>query len=73
MIIKTAMEFKNEELIEREIEIASLLMQQFSLNQISKKTGLSKKILTAHIKNMMQKLKAEDMPTLIKIIKKNIA
>lgn len=43
------MEFKNEELIGREIEIAGLLMQQYSLNQISERTGVNKKILAAHI------------------------
>jgi len=63
------MEFKNEELIGREIEIAGLLMQQFSVNQIAERTGLSKKMLAAHIKNMMQKLKAEDMSILIKVLK----
>jgi DNA-binding CsgD family transcriptional regulator len=63
------MEFKKEELIEREIEIARLFIQNISLKQIAETTGLSKKLLIAHIKNMMQKLKANDMETLIKILK----
>ena len=63
------MEFKKEELIEREIEIAGLLMQQYSLNQIAERVGLSKKLLTAHIKNMMQKMKANDMNGLIQLLK----
>lgn len=63
------MEFKNEELVEREIEIGGYLLQNFSLNLISEKTGLSKKILVAHIHNMRQKLKAEDMAGLIKILR----
>ena len=63
------MEFKNEELIEREIEIAGYLVERFSLKQISETTGLSKKILTAHIRNMMQKLKAENIEALIRILK----
>lgn len=63
------MEFKNEELIGREIEIAGLLMQQYSLNQIAQRTGVSKKILVAHIKNMMEKLKAENIESLIQLLK----
>jgi DNA-binding NarL/FixJ family response regulator len=62
------MEFKQEQLVEREIEIAGYLVQRFSLKQISEATGLNKKILAAHIRNMMQKLKSEDMATLKKII-----
>ena len=49
------MEFKREELVEREIEIAGYLIQDFSLKHISEKTGLSKKLLVAHVKNMMEK------------------
>ncbi len=63
------MEFKNEELVEREIEIAGYLLNNFSLRQISEKTGLSKKILAAHIQNMMKKLQAENIAGLIKLIK----
>ena len=63
------MEFKNEELIEREIEIAGYLVQRFSVKQISEETGLNKKILAAHIKNMMQKLKTENIEALIRTLK----
>ncbi len=63
------MEFKKEELVDREIEIAGLLIHNVSLNQIAETTGLSKKLLTAHIKNMMQKIKASDMNSLIKLLK----
>jgi DNA-binding CsgD family transcriptional regulator len=63
------MEFKQEELVEREIEIGGYLLQNFSLKQISEKTGLSKKLLVAHIRNMRQKLKAENMEALKKILK----
>jgi DNA-binding NarL/FixJ family response regulator len=63
------MEFKREELIEREIEIAGYLMQGVSLKHIAETTGLSKRLLATHIKNMMEKLKAEDMSTLIKLLK----
>lgn len=63
------MEFKKEKLIEREIEIADLLIQHISLKQIAETTGLSKKLLTAHVQNMMQKVKANDMSGLIKLLK----
>ena len=63
------MEFKNEELIEREIEIAGYLKLDFSLKQISETTGLNKKILAAHIKNMMQKLKSGNIVALKKTLK----
>ena len=63
------MEFKNEELVEREIEIADYLLRDFSLKQISEKTGLSKKHLAAHLRNMMEKLGAQNMVALKKIFK----
>lgn len=63
------MEFENEKLIEREIEIGNYLMQNFSLKLIAEKTGLSKKIVTTHIHNMMKKLKAKDVTELIKLLK----
>lgn len=63
------MEFKKEELVEREIEIAGYLLLDLSLKQISGKTGLCRKHLTAHISNMMIKLKAEDTHELIKLLK----
>ncbi len=64
------MEFKREELVEREIEIAGYLLQGFSLKMIAEKTGLNKKLLAAHLQNMMKKLKAEDIRDLLKLIKK---
>jgi DNA-binding NarL/FixJ family response regulator len=62
------MEFRHEELIEREIEIAGYLLQDFSLKMICEKIALSKKHLSAHIRNMMKKLKTEDMDGLIKAL-----
>jgi DNA-binding NarL/FixJ family response regulator len=63
------MEFKQEELVEREIEIAAYLLQDFPLRMISEKTGLSLKHLAAHISNMRIKLKAKDTHELIKLLK----
>ena len=65
------MEFKNEKLVKREIEIGGYLLQDFSLKLISEKTGLSKKILAAHIQNMIKKLKTEDMSGLMKLLRAN--
>ena len=67
------MEFKQEELVEREIEIGSYLLQNFSIKQIVDKIGLSKKILTAHIANMKVKLKANDMTALKKLLREKAA
>lgn len=63
------MEFKNEELVEREVEIACYLFQDFSLNKVAEKTGLSNKILTAHLRNMMKKLQAESLDELIQFLR----
>ncbi len=63
------MEFKQEALVEREIEIAAFLLQDFSLRQIAHQLAVNKKIIKAHIRNMMQKLNAETMEDLIQSIK----
>ena len=63
------MEFKKEELVEREIEIGGYLILDLSMKQICEKTTLSKKHLSAHISNMRKKLKAEDMEALIKALR----
>lgn len=66
------MEFKSEELIEREIEIAHYLVQHSSLKHICEQTGLGKKIIIAHIRNMMKKLEAADMKILIAVLKRRL-
>jgi len=63
------MEFENEKLIDREIEIGNYLIQDFSLKLIAEKTGLSKKILSAHIHNMMKKLNTKDASELINLLR----
>ena len=64
------MEFKHEELIEREIEIAAYLLQNFSVRQIANQLTVSKKIIEAHIRNMMRKLNVANMKDLIKLLNK---
>ncbi|MBS1921165.1 MAG: hypothetical protein JST17_13010 [Bacteroidetes bacterium] len=63
------MEFKPEELIKRELEIALELLKNHSFSQIAGHIGISKKILKAHIRNMMQKLQTENLEGLKKMIK----
>lgn len=66
------MHFKNESLIDREIEIAHYLLQNFSAKQIAEKTSLSKKHLAAHIANMKEKLNANNNTALLKLLEKSI-
>jgi len=66
------MQFQKEELIDREIEIASYWLEGLSLKQISQKTKLNTKHLQAHLRNMMEKLGAENMLVLKEILLKNI-
>lgn len=62
------MKFKHEKLIEREIEIAKCLLQGNTMNEISEKTGLSKRHITAHIRNMLTKLKVENEEALKQLL-----
>ncbi len=62
------MEFKQEALVEREIEIAAFLLQDFSPEQIADYLAVNKKIIKAHIRNMMQKLNAENIDDLLQLI-----
>ena len=63
------MKFKQEELLEREIEIAYYLLRHFSLRQIADQLAVNKIIIKAHFRNMMQKLNAENIEDLIQLIK----
>ena len=63
------MEFKQEALVEREIEIAAFLLQDYSPEQIADYLAVNKKIIKAHIRNMMQKLNAKNIEELIRSIK----
>ena len=66
------MEFKNEELIEREIEIGQCLLQGYTLNQICAKTGISKRHVGAYIRNMLAKLEVKDKGSLLNLLKSQI-
>jgi DNA-binding CsgD family transcriptional regulator len=69
LFISHIMEFKQEALVEREIEIAAYLLQDFSLLEIAGQLAVNKKIIKAHIRNMMKKLNAENVEDLIQAIK----
>ena len=62
------MSFKYAVLTVREIEIAGYLKGKYSLKEMEEITGLSKKILKAHLSNMMKKLKANNPDDLIRIL-----
>jgi DNA-binding NarL/FixJ family response regulator len=62
------MEFKHEELVEREVIIARLLVKGFSVKEISDQTGMGKRIVAAHIRNMKVKLQARDLMILIRTL-----
>ena len=63
------MEFKEEELVDRELEIARYLRLGMSMKEICEKTGVSSKHVSAHINNMRIKLKAKEITGLIKLLK----
>jgi DNA-binding CsgD family transcriptional regulator len=63
------MEFKQEELIERELEIGRYLKLDVPMKEIPEKTGLSSKHVAAHINNMRIKLRARDIQELIQLLK----
>ena len=62
------MSFKYAVLTVREIEIAGYLKGKYSLKEMEEITGLSKKILKAHLSNMMKKLKDNNPDDLIRIL-----
>jgi len=61
------MKFSHEELIEREIEIVKYLLRGNSLSDISSRTGLSKRHIAAHIRNLIIKLKVNNMKALTQL------
>ena len=62
------MEFKDGVLVDRELEIARYLRHEFPMVRILKRTGMKKKILEGHVKNMREKFHAEDDAALIRMI-----
>jgi DNA-binding CsgD family transcriptional regulator len=54
------------------MEIATCLLMDFSLSKISARLAVSKKIITAHVRNMMQKLHAKNIEQLVQLLKERI-
>ena len=55
------MEFKYEELVENELVIGRLLVRGLTVRSIVAATGMSKRVVTTHIRNMKVKLQAADL------------
>jgi DNA-binding NarL/FixJ family response regulator len=62
------MGFRHEELVESELIIARLLVQGSSVKEISEQTGMGKRIVAAHIRNMKVKLQAKDLTILVRLL-----
>lgn len=62
------MEFRQGILVDHELEIAYYFRHAFSMDRIVEKTGMNRKILQGHVRNMREKLHAEDTAALIRII-----
>jgi DNA-binding NarL/FixJ family response regulator len=58
------MEFRYEELVENEKVIGRLLVQGLTVKAIAAETGISKRVVTTHIRNMKVKLQATDLADL---------
>lgn len=58
------MEFRYEELVENELVIGRLLVQGHSVKAIAATTGMSKRVVVVHIRNMKVKLQAADLAEL---------
>lgn len=63
------MEFIKEGIVDRELEIGSYLVKAYTLKQIAEKTGLSKKMVSAHIRNLMEKLNTNTTVELLHVLK----
>lgn len=64
------MEFKYEELVENELLIGRLLIQGLTVKAIAETTGMSKRIVTTHIRNMKVKLQASELTELRSVLKR---
>jgi|GEM_PF-1783851 DNA-binding NarL/FixJ family response regulator len=66
--IQAGMEFKYEELVETELIIGRLLAQGLSIAAISEETEMSRRIVSAHIRNMKVKLHTKELSSLRKLL-----
>ena len=55
------MEFRYEELVENEMIIGRLLVQGLTVKAIAAASGMSRRLVSIHIRNMKVKLQATDL------------
>ena len=55
------MEFRYEELVENEKTIGQLLLQGLTAKTIADQTGMNRRVVNTHIRNMKVKLHAKDI------------
>ena len=58
------MEFRYEELVENEMIIGRLLVQGLTVKGIAAASGMSRRVVSIHIRNMKVKLQATDLAEL---------
>ncbi len=58
------MEFRYEELVENEMVIGRLLVQGLTVKAIAAASGMSRRVVSIHIRNMKVKLQATDLAEL---------
>ena len=58
------MEFRYEELVENEMIIGRLLLQGLTVKAIAAASGMSRRVVSVHIRNMKVKLQATDLAEL---------
>ena len=61
LVCSQRMEFRYEELVENELVIGRMLVQGFTVRSIVSATGMSRRVVTTHIRNMKVKLQASDL------------
>ena len=63
------MPFQPDELVEREVAIAGLLLRGFTAGQIAVRLRIGKRLVETHIKNMREKLNADNTVVMVTLLK----
>lgn len=67
------MEFRYEELVENEVIIGRLLVQGLTVKAIAASSGMSKRVVSIHIRNMKVKLGATGLSDLRLLLRQQAA
>lgn len=67
------MEFRYEELVENEMIIGRLLVQGLTVKAIAATSGMSKRVVSIHIRNMKVKLQATGLAELRLLLQRQAA